>query len=72
LEAGGFFRLLIVEIDLVQVRAHAQQHAARRDRRKVAFLQTVMRVQEVFNAVRLGQQLAAIERVDVISVVEVW
>jgi hypothetical protein len=51
-------------VDLVQVRAHAQQSTAAGHRRDVRFLEAVASVDEVLYAIGAGEQFAPIESVD--------
>src|SRR4051794_24235708 len=51
LEPRGLFREFVVKINLVQVCAHAQQHPPRSYRREVTFFKSVMRVQQILDAI---------------------
>lgn len=71
LQARGLLRQRVVEINLVEVGAHAEEHPARTDRREVAFGQAVLGVEQIFDAVGLGQQLPWLKGSMKISTVEV-
>src|SRR6266487_1042852 len=64
LHSSRFLAHLQVAIRHHQVVAHVPQHPLRTDGRQVAFGQAVVGLQEVFDAIGLGQENALAEAVD--------
>ena len=65
LQSGNFLAHFQLRVDLVKVGADAEQNPSRCHRRKMAFLQTVIGVQQIFDAIGFRQKFPAIEGVDV-------
>src|SRR5215204_7225827 len=65
LQTSGLFSLPKMNIDLVQIDANAQQHAARIDRRQVLIPNAVIAMHQVLHAIGFAQELTAVKRVDV-------
>src|ERR1039458_9611997 len=59
---GGQFQALI---DLMEIAAHTQEEPARTDRGQIIIAQAAVRVDQVLNAIRLGEKPAAVEGVKV-------
>src|ERR1039458_6629153 len=59
---GGQFQALI---DLMEIAAHTQEEPARTDRGQIIIAQAAVRVDQVLNAIRLGEKPAAVEGVEV-------
>src|SRR3989454_10448233 len=55
----------MLPINLVQIAAHSKHQTARADRRQIILVQPVIALQQILNAIRLGEKFAAIECVNI-------
>ena len=65
LKASDLVFQAVVQINLVQVPANAQEHPARTDWPKVIIPDAVIALEQVLDTVGLGQELSAVEDVDI-------
>src|SRR2546423_1186992 len=64
LNSSGLFGALHLQVNLVEIAAGAQEHAARAHGCEAIFFQSVITLDEVLNAIGFGHEAAAVEGID--------
>src|SRR5437660_11406832 len=65
LQPGSLMRLFELKINLVQIPTDPQEQATRSYRHQIIVPQTVVPAREILDAIGLGEEFAAVERINV-------